>query len=227
MHRASTLLIGLTLFAQAAVARAADAAPAATAAPAAPVAPVPAAAPASEAPAVASESTPPAAPRRFQVGLQFLPMVLGELNTEQAGLRASAESRVAPGVGLSLGFDVFHGLILGVAPQIITGAKPRDEPQKAGNELDLMVRVAYRYAIPGVAALYAEVLPGYSIYSPVASDASKGFVLAGGVGCEIDLSERAFANVGLGYQKGWQSQTATTSYQTSFVRVALGAGARF
>ena len=68
------------------------------------------------------------------------------------------------GAGLSLGYDVWSGLIIGVAPQIIVGAKPRDEAQTAGNEYDLMARVAYRYSIPRVAALYAELLPGYSIY---------------------------------------------------------------
>jgi hypothetical protein len=90
-----------------------------------------------------------------------------------------------------------------------------------------MARIAYRYSIPGVAALYAEALPGYSMYQPANDVKSKGLVVAFGVGCEIDLSDRVFANLGLGYQKGFQSQTATADYQTSFVRVALGAGTRF
>ena len=121
------------------------------------------------------------------MGVQFLPMPLGEVSAEQGGLPISAESRFAFGAGLSLGYDIWSGLIIGVAPQVITGAKPRDEPQTAGNEYDLMARVAYRYTVPGVAAVYAEVLPGYSLYYPVRSNTSKGFVLAGGVGCEIDL----------------------------------------
>jgi len=224
MRRASPLLVGLTFLAQASAARAAEVAPAASAAP---VAPASVAAPAGPAPAVASESTPPAAPKRFQVGVQFLPMPLGELSADQAGLHNEVESRFAFGAGLSLGFDVWSGLILGVAPQMITGTKPRDEQQTAGNEYDLLARVAYRYTVPGVAAIYAEILPGYSLYSPVRSTTSKGFVLAGGVGCEIDLSDHVYANVGLGYQKGWQNQTASANYRTSYVRVALGIGARF
>lgn len=224
MRRASTLLVGLTFLALASAARAADVAPAA---PAPPVVLAPAAAPVAEAPVVVSESTPPAARKRLQVGVQFLPMPLGELSAEQAGLRIEAESRFAYGAGLSLGYNVWSGLIVGVAPQVIFGAKPRDEADTAGNEFDLLARVAYRYWIPGVAALYAEVLPGYSLYSPVRSSTSKGFVLAGGVGCELDLSDRLFANVGVGYQKGWQTQTATANYRTSYVRVALGIGARF
>ena len=166
-------------------------------------------------------------PGDSSVGVQFLPMPLGELSAEQAGMRIEAESRFAYGAGLSLGYNVWSGLIVGVAPQMIFGAKPRDEADTAGNEFDLLARVAYRYWVPGVAAIYAEVLPGYSLYSPVRSSTSKGFVLAGGVGCEIDLSDHLFANAGLGYQKGWQTQTATANYRTSFVRVALGIGARF
>jgi hypothetical protein len=219
------LLVGLTLLAPAIDAAAADAPSDHAAPPPAPVVPVPV--PATEAPAVAVQGTPPAALRRFQVGVQFLAMPLGQLNATQAGLTAESESRFAMGAGLSVGYDVWSGLIIGIAPQVIFGAKPREEAQAAGNEYDLMARVAYRYGIPGVAALYAEVLPGYSIYSPVASDTSKGFVLAGGVGCELDFGEHTFANAGLGYQKGWQTQTATASYHTSYVRVALGVGARF
>lgn len=222
MHRVSMLLVGLTLLARAVDAAAADA-PSDHAAPPPPVVSVPA----TEAPAVAAQSTPLAAPRRFQVGVQFLAMPLGHLNAMQAGLTAESESRFAMGASLSLGYDVWSGLVIGIAPQVIFGAKPREEAQAAGNEYDLMARVAYSYAIPRVAVLYAELLPGYSMYSPVASDTSKGFVLAGGVGCEIDLGERAFVNAGLGYQKGWQTQTATSNYQTSYVRVALGVGARF
>jgi hypothetical protein len=154
-------------------------------------------------------------------------MPLGEVEATQAGLTAESESRFAMGAGLSLGYDVWSGLILGIAPQVIFGAKPREEAESGGNEYDLMARVAYRYAIPRVATLYAEVLPGYSIYMPVANDTSKGFVLAGGVGCEIDLAEHLFANAGLGYQKGWQTQTATSNFRTSYARVALGVGARF
>jgi hypothetical protein len=221
MRRASTLLVGLILFAPAFAARAADAVPAA------PVAADGAAAPASPAPAIASDSAPAAALRRFQVGLQFLPMPLGELSAAQAGIRTVTESRFAFGAGLVVGFEVVSGLVVGVAPQIITGAKPREESQTADKEYDLMARVAYRYWIPGVAAVYAEVLPGYSIYFPVGTDSSKGFVLAGGVGCEIDLADHLYANAGLGYQKGWQAITSTADYRTSFVRVALGLGARF
>jgi hypothetical protein len=220
MHRALTLLVGLTLLAQAAVARAADAPPAA---PAVNVAP----APPTETPAVAAESTPPAASRRFQVALLFLPMPMGEQIAVQGGQTFTSESRFAYGAGLSLGFEVLPGLVLGVAPQIITGSKPREVPETAGLEYDLMARVAYRYAIPGVAAVYAEVLPGYSMYYPVKTDSSKGFVLAGGVGCEIDLAEHVFAVAGAGYQRGWQKQTAVADYQTSYVRVSLGFGARF
>ena len=217
MHRVCTLLVGLTLLAPAVDAAAADAVPPP------PVVPVPA----TDAPAVAAQGTPMAAPKRFQVGVQFLAMPLGEVNATQAGLTAENETRFAMGAGLSLGYDVWSGLIIGIAPQVIFGAKPREEPESGGNEYDLMARIAYRYSIPDVAALYAEVLPGYSIYAPIEADKSKGFVLAGGVGCEIDLAEHMFANFGLGYQKGWQTQTATSNAQTSFVRVALGVGARF
>ena len=217
------LLVGLTLLAPAVDAAAADAPSDHAALPPPPVVPVPA----SDAPVVAAQGTPPAAPRRFQIGVQFLAMPLGQLNATQAGLTAESESRFAMGAGLSVGYDVWSGLIIGIAPQVIFGAKPREEPESGGNEFDLMARVAYRYAIPRVAAVYAELLPGYSIYSPIESDKSKGFVLAGGVGCELDFGEHTFANAGLGYQKGWQTQTATASYHTSYVRVALGVGARF
>jgi hypothetical protein len=220
----STPLVGLILVAQASAARAADVPPAA---PPAPVVTAPVAPPVADTPAVAAETAPPAPARRFQVGLQFLPMPLGDLSAEQAGVRVDTESRFAFGGGLVVGYEVVSGLVLGVAPQVITGAKPRDEAQSADKEYDLMARIAYRYSFPGVAAVYAELLPGYSIYYPVGTDAAKGFVLAGGVGCEIDFSDRLYVNAGAGYQKGWQAITSTSDYRTSFVRVALGVGARF
>jgi hypothetical protein len=154
-------------------------------------------------------------------------MPLGELSAEQAGISTEAESRFAFGAGLSLGYDVWSGLIVGVAPQVITGTKPRDESQTAGNEFDLLARRGLpllgsrrrRDLRRGLARLFA-LLPG-----PLQHQ--QGFVLAGGVGCEIDFSDHLYANVGLGYQKGWQTQTATANYRTSYVRVALGIGARF
>jgi hypothetical protein len=217
--RTKGVLVGLSLLAWGAAADAAGA----TSDHAAPPSPV-----ATDAPAVAAaaETTPVAAPRRLQVGVQFLALPLGELSAAQAGLRTEVESRFAMGAGLSVGYDVFHGLVVGVAPQVIVGAKPRPQAESAGNEYDVMGRIAYRYVIPSVAVVYAEVLPGYSMHY-ITSDTAKGFVLGGGVGCELDVSEHAFVNAGLGYQKGWQTLTATSDFRTSFARVALGVGARF
>src|SRR3954470_5802431 len=80
MHRASMLLVGLTLLAPAVDAAAADAPSDHAALPPPPVVPVPA----NEAPAVAAQGTPPAAARRFQIGVQFLAMPLGQLDATQA-----------------------------------------------------------------------------------------------------------------------------------------------
>ena len=88
-----------------------------------------------------------------------------------------------------------------------------------------MARIAYRYAIPRVAVLYAELFPGYSIYKPIQSDRARDSSWRAACS-ELDLAEHLFVNAGLGSQKGWQTPTATSNAQTSYVRVALGVGAR-
>jgi len=98
------------------------------------------------------------------------------------------------------------------------------------SEYDLLARVAYAYEVVDTIRLYAEVLPGYSVMTPSFGHAAKGFVLAAGGGCALDLGARAFVNIGAGYQIGFQHLPAQdNSYETStrYVRFVLGGGARF
>jgi hypothetical protein len=250
MRKVSTL-VGLTLFALATTARAEEAAPAADkAAPpsagdkAAAPAPAPeadkAATPAGDTaaagkPELASKAEQPmASKRKFQVGLSFLPMAMGRyIYSPDPASTVSAEASFAYGFGLSAGYEVLPGLIVGLAPQVIFNVEEKEplidvEATHAVNQYDLMARVAYVFPIVDNTSVYAEVLPGYSI---IKNDATpKGLVLAFGVGAEMDLADRYFVNLGAGYQMGFQSWAeGSNKYQTRtrFVRVALGGGVKF
>jgi hypothetical protein len=188
-------------------------------------------------------SATPAAHRRIELGVAFLPMTLGRLAAVYGGMPTTLDTVFAPGVGVTASVRVFQGLSLGIAPQAIFNLQPKDPPSGAGitfTEIDAMARVAYTFRLVDTISVYAEVLPGYSILKPSDGDTAKGFVIGGGVGGIMDLGDRFFVNFGGGYQQGFQSRTethvnnmtkeevsVTTDVKTSFVRVSLGAGWRF
>jgi hypothetical protein len=242
MRKASTL-VGLTLFALAATASAEEATPAAaTAAPPAgdaiaTPAPAASATPAGNAVAAPAPALPvPAVSRRkIQVGLAFLPMAAGRYTfSDTFTSTASSETYFAYGFGLSAGYEVLPGLVVGVAPQVILNVQPKPSEfvhPPAAKQYDLMARVAYVYRAADTISVYAEVLPGFSRISP--SDdtiQSTGLVLAIGAGCTMDMTDRFFLNIGGGYQMGFQNQAAGShqmELRTKYVRVALGGGVRF
>ena len=229
MRKASTL-IGLTLVALGAGARAEEIAP--TAAPAAPVVnPLPPAtivAPNSEAP-------PPPPPRRIKIGLSFLPMGIGKFTTAIGGSAIEGDASFAYAFGLSASYRVIAGLELGIAPQIIYNVNYKTYPvdimaPAASQETDLMARVAYTFPIVETIGLYVAALPGYSTISQPGSPAAKGFVLALDGGVEMSVTDRIFADLGGGYQLGFQSVTVSGTkldQRTKYVRVNLGGGFRF
>jgi hypothetical protein len=214
-------LVGASVVALASAARAQAPAPAAPA-------PVPPDAGLAAAPAFAPPPAAPAEPkRRLQIGLSFLPMARGKLTASAAGMSNTVDGAFAYGIGLSAGYEVIPGLIVGLAPQVIFNGKPKDSPADGGKQWDVMARVAYAYTIPEIITLYAEVLPGYSIFYPPGTSSSKGLIVAAGIGAAVDITQQVFVNLGVGYQMGFQSQTATADYQTNYIRVALGGGVKF
>jgi hypothetical protein len=259
--RTTSTLVGLTLLALAASARAEEAEPAAVA-PAA-VAPA-AAAPAAAADSAASTTPPPAAElaspapavappqgetaaatdqpavsrRKFQLGLAFLPMALGGFTSEPVGQPVTNDAAFAYGFSLSAGYEVLSGLLVGLAPQLTFNVKDKLS-SITGKQLDAMVRIAYYYRPADTISIYAEALPGYSLLLLPDGATAKGFVLAFGLGCAMDLTERFFANLGVGYQIGFQNLLQETTDQTGeaysntlqtrtrYLRFALGGGVRF
>lgn len=223
MRKASTL-VGLTLVALAATSQAQGAVPAA-AAPAPP--PVDAAVP-------ATESQPARDPRRIELCLSFLPMEVGKLTVPVGAMEATGDASFAYGVGLAFNYRMMAGLSIGLAPQAIFNVKykvsPSPVPIPTATEYDVMARLAYTAPVVETIALYAEVLPGYSLIAQPGS-AAKGFVLGLGGGVVMGLGDRSFANLGVGYQIGFQtvSQASTLSAddRTKYLRVALGGGVRF
>jgi hypothetical protein len=242
MRKASTL-IGLSLFALATSARAQEAAPAAdTAAPPASgetAAPVPAADTAASPAGLAAAAPTPvesaASHRKIQVGLSFMPMAAGKYTySDTFTSTASADTYFAYGLGLSAGYEVLPGLVVGLAPQVLLNVQPKPSDTvhpPSAKEYDLMVRVAYELRLADAITVYAEVLPGFSRIAP-SDDASpsSGLVLAIGAGCAMDLDDRFFINLAGGYQMGFQSQTEGVhqmELRTKYVRVAMGGGVRF
>jgi hypothetical protein len=227
--RKLSLLVGLTCVALAGAARAQAEAPAgepaaATAAPSTEVAP-----------AVPAAAVGPA--KKMQVGLNLLPMVLGSKGTGATGDDQWADMSAAYGVGLSFGYNVIAGLSVGVAPQFLLHVKGKDDSD-ASKQIDLLARIAYAYDVMPKLAVYAEVLPGYSIILLPSSvtflgekpPSPKGLLIGFGAGAAYDVTDQIFASLGVGYQMGFQKMSVGGSDQdvkTKFLRIAIGGGVKF
>lgn len=223
--RKLSLLVALMLFALAGSAQAQDGTPAADPGAAA-AAPITEVAPA----AAASES-------KMQVGIAFLPMLLGKVGTGPSGDDTWEDMSLAYGIGLSFGYNVIPGLSVGVAPQVLLHVKAKDA-SKSMTEYDLMARIAYAYTVIPKLAVYAEILPGYAIvtlpsgttYMGEKPPSPKGLVLGFGAGAAYDVADQFFVNLGVGYQMGFQKMSvagATNDVKTKFLRIALGGGMKF
>jgi hypothetical protein len=237
MRKASTL-IGLTLVALGAAARAEDQVPAAP--PPTAAAPAPAAATVDPFPSAAvvapgPDAPPVPPPRRIKVGLSFLPMGFGKVTTPIGGTAITGDALFTYGFGLLASYRVIAGLELGIAPQIIYNVNYKAYPSviaapPAAKETDLMARVAYTFPVVETIGLYLEALPGYSTISQSGSSSAKGFVLGLGGGVVMDVTDRIFATLGGGYQLGFQSVKVSGTNlddRTRYVRANLGGGFRF
>jgi hypothetical protein len=220
MRKASTL-IGLTLVVLGGGARAEDRGPAS---------PAPAAA--VEDPAAPSATERP----RFRIGLEFLPLGLGKYTTASGNTPVQGDALFAYGFGLSASYRLIAGLSAGIAPQIVYNVNYKIDPSSLGatpavSQTDYLARVAYAFHPEKAVDLYIEALPGYSNLKQPGAPPAKGFVFACGVGADVELMNRTFATLGAGYQWGFQSVTneagAKIDTRTRFIRVTIGAGARF
>jgi len=220
-------LIGLTLVALTATARAQESVPAAGAPPTE-IAGAPS--------RVETAPEPAPRPRPIALGLSFLPMAVGKFTTPVGAMETIGDASFAYGVGLSASYTVIGGLSVGLAPQVIYNVQDKVNPSQlaapgAATEYDVMARVAYAFPIVDTIALYVEVLPGYSLISQPAASAAKGLVLGFGGGVAMDVTDGIFANLGVGYQVGFQKVSAEGGAdeddRTRYVRVALGGGVRF
>jgi hypothetical protein len=194
---------------------------------------------------VATTSPAPVPQRKIEVGVSFLPMALGTFTASYGGMRIPSDAAFAPGVAITAGYQIIpRYLSLGLAPQAIWNVGTKVDPSGAGNavimstEFDVMARVVGSLPLVDTIAIYAEVLPGYSLIKPSEGNTAKGFVIAGGVGIAMDLTDQLFVNLGAGYQHGFATRTdtsvimgvktqVTTDVQSEYYRVALGVGMRF
>jgi hypothetical protein len=172
---------------------------------------------------------------RLQLGLAFLPMAAGQFHGASGAMSETADAAFAYGAGLSAGYALIPGLVVGVAPQVILNVRPKDGgaaqdlgASGSGNkEYDLLLRVAYAYTLAEATAVYAEVLPGYSVIARSGGGPSaKGLVVGVGAGGMLDLGSQTFATLGVGYQWGFQKVQSIDAW-TRYVRVTLGSGVRF
>jgi opacity protein-like surface antigen len=236
--RKLSLFVGVTLFAMAGSARAQDEAPADE--PAAP-------ADTEEAtPSPASETATAAPESKMQVGVAFLPMLMGKGTGGPSDDTSTADLSFAYGVGLSFGYNVIPGLSVGIAPQLLLNVKSKESGATAEKEWDILARIAYAYRVIPQLAIYAEILPGYAfsgaeisvttMNGPAKSSHPKGFVIAGGLGAAYDVTDLIFVNLGVGYQLGFQSMAVPNedpskpdvdyAAKTRFLRVAIGGGVK-
>ena len=97
-----------------------------------------------------------------------------------------------------------------------------------------MARIAYAYAVSSKVDVYGEVLPGYSLvtYNQIVlgsqAPRARGIVVGGGLGAAFAITDRFFANAGVGYQLGFQVSHGISDrdVKTKFLRIALGGGVR-
>ncbi len=183
------------------------------------------------APTAAEVMAPPAASeRRIEVGLSLLPMGMGKYQSAPGGHPMTSDAAFSYGAALHASVAILPHLpelTVGLAPQVLYNVKIKEDPAAGARQIDLMARVAYTLHLVDTIGVYAEVLPGYSLISPPGGgDLSRGPLVAFGVGALIDLSDRLFANLGVGYELGYQ-KTRVSDTRTRYVRLALGVGARF
>jgi hypothetical protein len=177
-------------------------------------------------------STQPTASRRkLELGLGFVPMAVGKFTSTPGGTPKTVDAAFAYGAVLSASYEVLHGLFVGLAPQLTFNVRDKTaaDSDKA-RELDVLVRVAYAYRLVDTISVYAEVLPGYSLILPPNGSAPRGIVLAFGAGASMDLTDRCFANFGMGYQIGYQNRDesgVSLETRTKYVRVVMGGGVKF
>jgi hypothetical protein len=168
------------------------------------------------------------AQRKLQLGVAFLPMAKGQY-TYTVSATKTVPAAFAYGVGLSGVYDVWRGLSVGLAPQLIFNVKDKTSSDVA-KEVDVFARIAYAYTVVETISLYLEVLPGYSLILPPAGGKPKGFVFAFGGGCAMNLTDRAFVNLGLDYQIGYQNRDedgVIFETRAKYYRLALGGGVKF
>ena len=223
------LIVGLVLLVPISTARAQGEAPVTPAT-------EPAAAPIEEALAPSVAAAPA---NNFQVGVAFLPMLLGRVATGPSGDDTSSNLDFAYGVGLSFGYRVLAGLSVGIAPQVVFHLSSKDSAGypviDSEKEYDLLARIAYAYAVVPNLDVYAEVLPGFAIvtYNKIVmgsqAPSAKGIVLGGGLGAAFAITNRFFVNTGVGYQLGFQKSSGISDrdVKTRFLRIALGGGVKF
>jgi hypothetical protein len=197
-------------------------------------------------PVTTTPASAPAPHGKLQLMVSFLPMSLGTFKSAYGGMKQSLDAAFAPGVALSVSYEVVQGLSIGLAPQVLFNVKPKEDPittnPEPAREVDAMLRIAYAYPILDTVALYGQVLPGYSLILPKVGDKPAGFVFAFDVGAIINLSQWNFVSLGGGYQWGFQSRTdvsrimmdgmevkreVKTDVKPNYYRVALGVGCRF
>jgi hypothetical protein len=215
------LIVGLVLMAQVGAARAQDETHAA---------------PATEGEASAALQAPA---DKIQIGVALLPMLLGKVAAGPSGEITSAKLDAAYGIGLWFGYRVARGLSVGVAPQVILHLNAKDSDGypvlDSEKEYDLMARIAYAYPVLPKLEVYAELLPGYAIVTydkiimGLPAPLARGMVVGGGVGAMLAVTDRVFANAGVGYQLGFQRSSGSrdVDVRTRFLRIALGGGVRF
>jgi hypothetical protein len=180
--------------------------------------------------ATARAEEPVAAQRRLELGVSLLPMALGKFIASPGGMTITADAAFAAGIGVSASYVVTRGLSIGLAPQAIFNVKVKEDDGAAAKEIDVLARVAYTLPLADGIGIYVEALPGYSLIIPPAGDTAKGLVLAGGAGAAMDVTDRVFATLGVGYQVGLQKRSEggmDVDVRTRYVRVGLGGGMRF
>jgi len=173
-------------------------------------------------------STAPEKP--FLLGVMFELLPVGTLAAKPAnGAGASADSVFAVGVAPFLDAAISPYLAVGISPQVIFRVKSDRDAGESAKEVDIRARFTGRLPLSPKVGVFGRFSPGYStILLPSATGTStvsgsnlQGFVMDFAAGLEVAVLPNLFIVSGLGYQAGFQSDSANELH-TNYLHVGAG-----
>ncbi len=160
----------------------------------------------------------------LRAGLNLVPTPFGTVTSSVGNFSASFDTAFAFGLSPYADYAFHPNFFVGFAPQFTFHVKAKDASDSA-SQLDFLIRGGGNAPIADTLQLYGYVAPGYSVIITPHNDNPTGFVLGFHGGAMLALTNKAYANLELGYQFGYQSVSVGDA-KTDLFQFGLGLGTR-